>query len=112
MKSLLLPLAFCALLGGCATYPSTAVPVYYDVATAQYYAYPAVVDPYGYPYLYAYPYPYSDYYRPAFYGSLWFADDWIGCCFGGGHHHHHGHGSHRGHDGHGHGGGSGGHGHR
>ena len=111
MKSLLLPLAFAALLAGCAPYPP-AGPVYYVVvpqpgdpnASPQYvypYAYPNGSPngspngyPYPSPYPYAYPYAYPDpylyapyaYYAPFLFSGVFF------CCSGG--HHHHDHGMH------------------
>jgi hypothetical protein len=96
MKSLLLPLAFCAALAGCATYvpydqTAYAYPYYGSQAVAPY------QPVYVYPYSYAYPYPYR---YPYAYGSYWYpsvsfsASYW--CCSGGHRHHrHHRHGSRR-----------------
>jgi hypothetical protein len=77
MKSVLLPLALCVALAGCATYaPPPPAPVYapaplvYDPATGTYLAY----DPYAYPY-YAYP----SYAYPYWYGAPFFSASFF-CC--------------------------------
>jgi hypothetical protein len=77
MKSLLLPLAFCAALAGCATY----------VPADPYYPYgaPTGVQP---PYVYTYPYPYAYGYGYPYYGSYWYPSVWISGSFYSGHRHH------------------------
>jgi uncharacterized membrane protein YgcG len=125
MKSVVLPLAFCAALGGCAAYvpydypyysgayypAGTAVPYYapygyaYPYRYAYPYAYPYAYS-YAYPYPYAYPYAYP-YYGYGYYPSVSFgiSGAWL---WGGGHRHGGAHGGHGGRGGHWHGGGSGG----
>jgi hypothetical protein len=116
MKFLLLSLALCAGLAGCAPYPVYDYPVYtvapsYDPNTGMPYYPPYVYPsaPYGYAYPYAYPYPYP--YYGYGYAPLWFSGAWYWGS-GGGHYHgggggHGGHGGYGG-GGHGHGGGGGG----
>jgi hypothetical protein len=64
MKSLLLPLAFCATLTGCAVVPYDP---YYNAAP--YYGAPTGVQP---AYVYSYPYPYAYGYGYPSYGSYWY----------------------------------------
>jgi hypothetical protein len=89
MKSLLLPLALCALLGACAA-PAPVAPAYYvttpvpvDPLAVPQPAYPPVV---AYPYAYPYPYPYAPYWVDPFFISGTFF-----CCSFRHHHVHHVH---------------------
>jgi hypothetical protein len=96
MKSVLLPLALCATLAGCAyPYPYAAYPAYatypsypattYDATTGSY----VLVDPYAYPY-YAYPAYVDPYYAyPYWYGAPFFASATFFCCASGHHRFHH-----------------------
>lgn len=76
MKPLLLPLAFCAALAGCATY----VPYDYPYASAPYYG-PSTVTPYDAPYvLYPYPYTYGYGYPHGYaygYSPIWISGTWV-----------------------------------
>jgi hypothetical protein len=90
MKSLLLPLALCAALTGCATY------VPYDPNAYPYGAPTGVVQPAA---VYTYPYPHSYGYAYPYYGTYWYPSIWIsGSYWSGGHRHGHrwhGHGHRR-----------------
>lgn len=96
MKSLLLALAACAALAGCAAYP-VYDPAYHAApqpgiqpSAPGVYAAPPVYT-YPYPGAYGYGYPYG-YYAAPWYPSLWISGSYW-CCSGG---HGHGHGG-RGH---------------
>jgi hypothetical protein len=71
MKSLLLPLAFCAALGGCVAVPYDP---YYNANAYPYGTPTGVVQP---AYVYSYPYPYAYGYSYPYYGSYWYPSIYI-----------------------------------